>query len=54
MINANASTGVTADADIAAQLPLLTWVAVGLLVSGTVLLLGAALPIYFAAACAGA
>lgn len=34
-MNANASPGVTGDADIAAQLPLLTWVAVGLLVSGT-------------------
>ena len=53
VMNANASPGVTADADIAAQLPLLTWVAVGLLVSGTVPLLGAALPIYLAA-CSGA
>ena len=49
VMNADGSAGVAADADIAAQLPLLTWVAVGLLAVGAVLLLGAALPIYLAA-----
>jgi len=49
VMNADAGPDVTVEADVGARLPLLTWVAIGLFAAGTVLLLGAALPIYLAA-----
>jgi Domain of unknown function (DUF4389) len=48
VMNADGSPGIAVDADVAAELPILTWVAVGLVAVGLVLLLGAAVPLYLA------
>jgi hypothetical protein len=48
VMNADGSAGVDVQADVGAQVPVLTWVGVGLLVAGAVLLLGAAVPIALA------
>jgi Domain of unknown function (DUF4389) len=48
VMNADGSAGVDVQADVGADVPVLTWVWAGLLIAGGVLLLGAAVPIALA------
>lgn len=49
VMNADGSSGVGVNASVGAELPILGWIGVTLIVIGLVLLAGAAIPIYLAA-----